>query len=78
MSETEQYITDAECVTLNEARRVLDALSHRAFFDMDSQASGMVSALADAADSAVFNVLNRINLHGHQTLSHEQLFGSPA
>ncbi len=90
MTDTTPILTDDEIDVLNGARNILKALADnmrtrsyerpsaeqapsgmtRGVFDY-----GRVSATADAAENAVFNVLNVVNAYLGENLSHEQLRG---
>ncbi len=66
-------ITPAQIKTINAARTVLAEILRTNHYDYDTQASGMVVALADVADGSLFQLLNWYNSHACGELTAEQI-----
>jgi hypothetical protein len=75
---THAIITPAQVRTINAARTALGAIVETNHMDFDTQASGMIVALADTADAALFQLLNWYASHAHGELTEAQLHNRPA
>jgi hypothetical protein len=66
-------ITPAQVRAINRARTALAEIQNANHYDFDTQASGMMVAMADTAGDVLFQLLNWYQNHGHGQLSDSQL-----
>ena len=72
----ERYTTDEQVDDLNGARETLREIRAVAQRRSDFN-SGAILAVIDAADHAVFSVLNYLDAYGGEPLTPEQIHGRP-
>jgi hypothetical protein len=66
-------ITAEQVATLNAARTALGTIADTAHLDNDSQASGMIFAMASVAEHDLFQLLNWYDSYAHGGLSKAQI-----
>jgi hypothetical protein len=66
-------ITDEQVATINAARTALEAIADAAHLKNDSQASGMIFAMAAAAEGDLFQLLNWYSAYAHANLTAAQI-----
>ena len=66
-------ITPAQIRTINAARTALGEIAKANHMNFDTQASGMIYALADTADAGLFQLLNWYDSYTPAQLTEAQL-----